>query len=129
MLGLKLRIAVEKIHRLINHRKGGRKMAWVYLVIASLGEILGVMSINLYIQKKSMARLLLIVVTFTFGFIFLALAMRDIPMGTAYAIWTGLGAAGAVLMGVLFFKEPASWKRLVFLSFIIAGAVGLKVFG
>lgn len=104
-------------------------MAWIYLVIASLGEILGVMSINLYIQKKSLARLLLIVVTFTFGFIFLALAMRDIPMGTAYAIWTGLGAAGAVLMGVLFFKEPASWKRLVFLSFIIAGAVGLKVFG
>ena len=55
--------------------------------------------------------------------------MRDFPMGTAYAIWTGLGAAGAVLMGVLFFKEPAGSKRLVFLSFIIAGAVGLKVFG
>ena len=119
----------DRISRLIKHRKGGRQIAWVYLVIASLGEILGVMSINLYIQQKSMARLLLIVVTFTFGFIFLTLAMRDIPMGTAYAIWTGLGAAGAVLMGVLFFKEPASWKRLVFLSFIIAGAVGLKVFG
>jgi len=96
-------------------------MAWVYLVIASLGEILGVMGINLFIQKKSIPRLLLVIVTFTFGFIFLALAMRDIPMGTAYAVWTGLGAVGAVLMGILFFKEAAGWKRMVFLSFIIAG--------
>ena len=104
-------------------------MAWVYLVIASLGEIFGVMSINLYIQKKTFTRLALIVVTFTFGFIFLALAMREIPMGTAYAIWTGLGAAGAVLMGILFFKEAAGWKRIVFLTFIITGAVGLKFFG
>jgi len=104
-------------------------MAWVYLVIASFGEILGVMGINLFIQKKSIPRLLLVIITFTFGFIFLALAMRDIPMGTAYAVWTGLGAVGAVLMGILFFKEAAGWKRMVFLSFIIAGAVGLKFFG
>ncbi len=104
-------------------------MAWFYLVIASLGEIFGVMSINLYIQKKSIGRLALVVMTFTFGFIFLALAMRDIPMGTAYAIWTGLGAAGAVLIGILFFKESASWKRLACLTLVIAGAVGLKLFG
>lgn len=104
-------------------------MAWIYLVIASLGEIFGVIGINLYIQKKSVGKLLMIVAAFTFGFIFLALAMRDIPMGTAYAIWTGLGAAGAVLIGALFFGESAGWKRMVFLSFIIAGAVGLKVFG
>lgn len=103
-------------------------MAWVYLVIASVGEILGVMSINLYIQQKSYKRLSIVVLTFTFGFIFLALAMREIQMGTAYAVWTGLGAAGAVIMGILFFKESASWKRLVFLTFIISGAVGLKVF-
>lgn len=104
-------------------------MAWIYLVIASLGEIFGVMFINLYIQKKSPIRLLFIVLTFGFGFILLALAMREIPMGTAYAIWTGLGAAGAVLLGIIFFKESAGWKRLVFLTLIIAGAVGLKVFG
>ena len=104
-------------------------MAWVYLVIASLGEIFGVMFINLYIQKKTISRLFLLIITFTFGFIFLALAMKDIPMGTAYAIWTGLGAVGAVLFGIIFFKESANWKRLAFLALIIAGAVGLKVFG
>ncbi len=103
-------------------------MAWIYLVIASLGEIFGVLSINLYLQKRSLARLSLIVITFSFGFIFLSMAMREIPMGTAYAVWTGLGAAGAVLIGILFFKEEANWKRLLFLTFIIGGAVGLKVF-
>lgn len=98
-------------------------------MIASFGEIFGVMSINLYIQKKTIWRLMLVVVTFGFGFYFLALAMKGIPLGTAYAVWTGLGAAGAVIMGVLFFKESAGWKRMMFLSFIIAGAVGLKVLG
>ncbi|WP_240374704.1 DMT family transporter [Bacillus piscicola] len=102
-------------------------MGWLFLVIASFGEIFGVMSINLYIQKKTITRLLLMVLTFTGGFWFLSLAMEDIPMGTAYAVWTGLGAAGAVLMGIIFFKESAGWKRIVFLTCIIAGAAGLRV--
>lgn len=103
-------------------------MAWLYLVLASLGEIFGVVFINLYIRKKSLPRLGLLVATFAFGFFFLSLAMREIPMGTAYAVWTGLGAAGAVLMGMIVFKEVVSWKRILFLSCIICGAVGLKVF-
>lgn len=102
-------------------------MAWFFLVLASFGEIFGVMCINLYVQRKTHLWLLMIVVSMGFGFLFLSLAMRDIPLGTAYAVWTGLGAAGAVLMGIIFFKESAGWKRLLFLTCIIAGAVGLKV--
>ncbi|HEY4601751.1 MAG TPA: multidrug efflux SMR transporter [Cerasibacillus sp.] len=102
-------------------------MYWIYLVIASFGEIFGVACINLYLQKKTWLRLLLIVVTFSFGFVFLRLAMNGIPLGTAYAVWTGVGAAGAVLMGILFFRESADWKRIIFLFFIITGAVGLKI--
>ncbi len=102
-------------------------MAWVYLVIASFGEIFGVMCINLYLKHRSLFWLLMIVVSMGFGFLFLSMAMNDIPLGTAYAIWTGLGAAGAVVIGILFFKESAGWKRLLFLTCIIAGAVGLKV--
>lgn len=102
-------------------------MAWIYLLIASLGEIFGVMAINIYNQKKSFTWLLIMVLTFGCGFYFLSLAMKEIQLGTAYAIWTGLGAAGAVLMGILFFKESAGWKRMLFLTCIIAGAVGLKV--
>lgn len=101
-------------------------MAWVYLVIASLGEIFGVMSINFYLRYRTFTWLLILILTFGFGFFFLALAMRDIQLGTAYAIWTGLGAAGAVIMGIFFFKESAGWRRIMFLFFIIAGAVGLK---
>lgn len=102
-------------------------MAWVFLVIASFGEIFGVMTINIYNQRKSLFWLFIMILTFGSGFYFLSLAMREIQLGTAYAIWTGLGAAGAVLMGILFFKESAGWKRMLFLSCIIAGAVGLKV--
>lgn len=102
-------------------------MAWVYLVIASFGEIFGVIFISLYVRKKTVSRLLLLILSFAGGFFFLSLAMQEIPLGTAYAIWTGLGAVGAVLVGILFFQESAGWKRLLFLSFIIAGAVGLKI--
>ncbi|HZK43454.1 MAG TPA: multidrug efflux SMR transporter [Syntrophomonadaceae bacterium] len=104
-------------------------MAWVFLVVASLGEIFGVMSINLYLQKKNFKRFMLILITFGFGFFFLSCAMQEIPMSTAYAVWTGIGAAGAVLMGILFFEESAGWKRIVFLFFIITGAAGLKLVG
>ena len=103
-------------------------MAWLYLVIASLGEIFGVMSINMYLRNKAFGWFIMIILTFGFGFIFLSLAMKGIPLGTAYAIWTGLGAAGAVIIGILFFNESAGWKRVFFLFCIIAGAVGLKVF-
>lgn len=102
-------------------------MAWVYLVIASFGEIFGVMSINLYLRKKTFGWLLMIFLTMGLGFVFLSMAMKEIPLGTAYAIWTGLGAAGAVIMGILFFRESAGWKRMFFLACIIAGAVGLKI--
>lgn len=102
-------------------------MAWIYLIIASLGEIFGVMMINLYLQKRTFIRLVLLILTFGFGFVFLSLAMRSIALGTAYAVWTGLGASGAVLIGILFFKESAGWKRIFFLSCIIGGAAGLKL--
>ena len=103
-------------------------MAWIFLVIASFGEIFGVMSINIYVREKTFKWLLMIILSMGLGFVFLSLAMKGIPLGTAYAVWTGLGATGAVLIGILFFRESAGWKRLLFLSCIIAGAVGLKLF-
>src|SRR5699024_12297353 len=98
-------------------------MAWIYLIIASLGEIFGVMCINLYLKKKSFGWLLMLILAFGFGFIFLSVAMRDVPLGTAYALWTGLGAGGAGLMGIIFFKESVGWKRILLLFCFIAGVV------
>lgn len=103
------------------------KLAWFYLFVASFGEIFGVASINMYLKKRSWAWLLALIAFFGAGFYFLALAMRDIPLGTAYAVWTGLGATGAVIMGVVFFKESMSILRLLFLTCIISGAVGLRL--
>ena len=102
-------------------------MSWIYLIIASFGEIFGVMSINLYLKNRSSFWLMMIIVSMGFGFLFLSLAMKSIPLGTAYAIWTGLGATGAVVMGIIFFKESASVLRVLFLTCIISGAVGLKI--
>ncbi|MHA6253185.1 DMT family transporter [Oceanobacillus sp. CAU 1775] len=102
-------------------------MAWIYLFIASFGEIFGVASINMYLKKRSFSWLLALIAFFSAGFYFLALAMEEIPLGTAYAVWTGLGATGAVIMGVLFFKESMNILRLLFLTCIICGAVGLRI--
>src|SRR5699024_3346527 len=121
------RCSAHHAGRVGRRRRGHALMAWLYLLIASFGEIFGVAAINMYLQKKSWQWLLAVVVIFSFGFWLLALAMRDIPLATAYAIWTGLGATGAVLMGVTFFKESMTWLRLLFLACIISGAVGLKL--
>ncbi len=102
-------------------------MAWFYLFLASFGEIFGVASINMYLKKRTWGWLVTLVLVFSFGFYFLALAMRDIPLATAYAIWTGLGATGAVIMGVVFFKERMNVLRGLFLTCIICGAVGLRL--
>src|SRR5690625_3214499 len=87
-------------------------MAWVFLVIASFGEIFGVMYINMFVRNKSLFSLFMIILSMGLGFLFLSLAMRDIPLGTAYAIWTGLGAAGAVLIGILFFRSEEHTSEL-----------------
>lgn len=102
-------------------------MAWIFLLIASIGEIIGVLMINFYIRNKTLGWLLGVVVSFLTGFFFLSLAVREIPLGTAYAVWTGLGTAGAVLMGMILFNEPVDRKRIFFLTCIIVGAIGLRI--
>jgi paired small multidrug resistance pump len=102
-------------------------MGWIYLLIASLGEIFAVMFINLFLRKKRFIRFIMIGLSFGFGFFFLSLALRTITLSVAYAVWTGLGAVGTVLMGIVFFNEPTGWKRIMFLGCIIAGAAGLKL--
>ena len=102
-------------------------MAWFYLILASFGEIFGVASINMYLKKKSWGWLITLIAVFSFGFYFLELALRYIPLGTAYAVWTGLGATGAVIMGVVFFNESMNYLRALFLACIICGAVGLRI--
>lgn len=61
------------------------------------------------------------------SFYFLALALKSLPLGTAYAIWTGIGTIGTVILGIILFKEPIDMVRLVCIGFVIIGIVGLKI--
>ena len=69
-------------------------------------------------EKKGWAPKVILIANFGVSF-FLSLAMNTLPMGTAYAIWTGIGTAGSALLGILIFRESADWRRLAFLSCIL----------
>ncbi|MCC3356376.1 DMT family transporter [Bacillus sp. REN16] len=104
-------------------------MAWFSLIIAGIFEMLGVMMINQFHKKKNWKSLVLLLATFGGSFLFLSFAMETLPMGTAYAVWTGIGASGGAILGMLLYGEPKDWKRFVFIALIISSAVGLKVVG
>ena len=61
------------------------------------------------------------------SFFFLSRAVHTLPMGTAYAVWTGIGALGAVLVGILLFREPVTAPRLLFMALLLIGIIGLKI--
>lgn len=102
-------------------------MAWFILIFAGIFEMLGVNAINVFTHKRTKMSLVGILFFFGLSFICLTIAMQDITMSTAYAIWTGIGAAGGALLGMLFYKEPKNISRLFFIAVIIACAIGLKV--
>lgn len=103
-------------------------MAWVYLLAAGLFEI--GWPVGLKMAQEPATRLLGISVAVVFmavsGFL-LWLAQRDIPIGTAYAIWTGIGASGTFLVGVYFYGDPASLARYAGVALIILGVITLKL--
>jgi len=104
-------------------------MAWVSLVAAGICEMLGVVMIGRVHRDKSPLSYFLLAASFGASFLFLSLAMRSIPMGTAYAVWTGIGASGGAVLGMILYGEPKDGKRLFFIGLIIASAAGLKLTG
>jgi paired small multidrug resistance pump len=102
-------------------------MSWLFLIIAGIFEMLGVGTINRYNQKQDLQSLGLLVVTFGSSFLFLSLAMRDLPMGVAYAIWTGIGAAGGAILGMIIYGESKDWRRIACIGLILLSVIGLKL--
>ena len=103
-------------------------MSWFYLIIAGAFEIGWPLGFKLsQTTPYKFAWIAFSVLAMALSGLFLWLAQRTIPMGTAYAVWTGIGAVGAFLAGVLFFRDPATLMRVVSVMLIIAGIVGLKV--
>ncbi|MCH5337071.1 MAG: multidrug efflux SMR transporter [Campylobacter sp.] len=102
-------------------------MSWVYLLIAGFIEVLGVIVMKQLVLSGRKIFIFILMCLFMLSFGFLSLAMRELSMGTAYAVWTGIGAAGGVICGILFFKESKSVSKFIFLALIIACSVGLKI--
>lgn len=102
-------------------------MAWFALVIAGFLEIFGVGMINRLNKNRDFLSLLLLIVGFSGSFFCLSFAMKTLPMGTAYAVWTGIGASGGALIGMLLFGEAKSLKRIIFILLILISAIGLKL--
>ncbi|KAF1298141.1 transporter [Enterococcus sp. JM4C] len=102
-------------------------MNWIALIFAGLFEMSGVLMINKWHKEKTITALTLLVVGFGISFLLLSYALKTLPMGTAYAIWTGIGTAGGTLLGMIFYGESRNRKRLVFIGLILGSAVGLKL--
>jgi len=102
-------------------------MAWFTLILAGLLETFGVAMINQLSVKRSWKTVFLLIVGFGLSLALLSYSLRFIPMGTGYAIWTGIGVVGGALVGMLFYGESKDWKRIVFIAMILGSAVGLKL--
>ncbi|MCC2644829.1 MAG: sugE 1 [Burkholderiales bacterium] len=101
-------------------------MNWIYLFLAGMCEIGWPIGLKLAGTHSRLWGIFAILAIVLSG-ILLFLAQKSIPMGTAYAIWTGIGAVGAFIVGVIWFKDPLSVARIISVTFIIVGIVGLKL--
>lgn len=104
-------------------------MNWIILIIAGLFEV--AFAFCLGKAKETTGNELYLwyagfIVTLTISMALLIKATQTLPIGTAYAVWTGIGAVGTVLVGILIFKEPATFLRLLFITTLIGSIVGLK---
>ncbi len=102
-------------------------MAWIYLGLAGLLEVVWAVALKASDGFTRWVPGLIMAVGLVASFWFLSRAFKDIPMGTAYAVWTGIGAAGVAILGMVFYGEPASLARIGFLGLILIGIVGLKL--
>jgi len=103
--------------------------AWLALAAAGLMEIVWTLGLK---YSDGFTRLwpnVITAVAIPLSFVFLGLSLQSVPFGVAYAIWAGIGAAGALVTGIVLFGEPADSVRIICLSLIIAGMVGLKLAG
>jgi quaternary ammonium compound-resistance protein SugE len=102
-------------------------MAWIQLFIAGVLEVAWAIGLK---STEGFSRLIpsaLTIAAVVASFYFLAQALRVIPVGTGYAVWTGIGAAGTAVLGMVLFSEPVTPARLASLGLIVAGILGLKL--
>ncbi|MFZ5973027.1 MAG: DMT family transporter [Bacteroidota bacterium] len=102
-------------------------MAWIYLIIAGLFEVAFTTSLKLSNNFSNTKWTVAFFISISLSFHFLNEAIQKIPLGTAYAVWTGIGAVGTALVGIFFFNEPSFFWRMFFIFLLIGSIVGLKL--
>lgn len=108
-------------------------MAWIFVIIAGLLEVLSISYMNKWQLvkhfglKKSIRLIIKMVLAFGISLLLLNLALRSLPMSVTYAVWSGIGSIGGVLVGILKYNESANWKRLICIAMILFSVVGLKL--
>jgi quaternary ammonium compound-resistance protein SugE len=102
-------------------------MAWGYLFIAGLMEVGWAIGLKYSQGFTKFWPSVWTVAMMIVSFVFLSAALKSLPVGTAYAVWTGIGAAGTAMMGMILFNESHAWIRLCCLALIVSGIVGLKI--
>ncbi len=102
--------------------------AWLYLILAGICEIGWAFGLKYSEGFTKIGVSIVTVIVMILSFVLLSQAMKQLPLGTAYAIWTGIGAAGTAILGIFFLNEPRDLMRILCILFIIGGVIGLKVF-
>ncbi len=102
-------------------------MAWIAIIVAGFCEVFGVAMMNRWQEEKKITTILLLIISFGVSLLLLSYAMNTVPMSTAYAVWTGIGASGGALIGMLVFNESKDWKRILFIAMILIATIGLKL--
>lgn len=102
-------------------------MAWISLMVAGVFEVVWSVGLKYSHGFSRLVPSIITVVGMIISFLLLSYSTKTLPLGSAYAIWTGVGAVGAVIAGIFLFKEPVSLLRIVFVLFILIGIIGLKI--
>lgn len=102
-------------------------MAWFYLILAGLFEIGFTTFLKLSENFTKFWPTIVFFLLSAFSFSFLSLSLQSIPLGTAYAVWTGIGAFGTAIIGIAYYHESTDFLRLFFLLLLISSIIGLKV--
>ncbi|HEY9009445.1 MAG TPA: quaternary ammonium compound efflux SMR transporter SugE [Devosia sp.] len=102
-------------------------MAWIYLAIAGLLEIAWAIGLKYTEGFTRLVPSALTIAAMVGSVVLLGIALRDLPVGTGYAVWTGIGTVGTAILGIVLFHEPATAIRLASIGLIVAGIAGLKL--
>ena len=102
-------------------------MSWLFIVMAGLFEVGGIINLKLSEGFTKLKPTIFLIMCMGLSFFFLSVSLKEIPISIGYGLWTGIGAAGSVLLGMFIFNEPKSIKKLVLVGGIIISIVGLKL--